>query len=39
MSGAGLLRIPDCAYDAAFLDGYGIGDTASMLPIWSAQTR
>jgi L-xylulokinase len=32
MSGAGLLRLPECTYDDALLDGYGLSDARSKLP-------
>jgi L-xylulokinase len=32
MSGAGLLRMPDCAYDEALMRLYGLGDAMSLLP-------
>ncbi|WP_442580248.1 FGGY-family carbohydrate kinase [Mesorhizobium sp. ASY16-5R] len=32
MSGCGLLRLPECRYDAALLDGYGIGEALHLLP-------
>jgi L-xylulokinase len=32
MSGAGLLRMPDCTYDGALLDLYGLADARHLLP-------
>lgn len=32
MSGAGLLRLPDCRYDADLLEGYGLANARGMLP-------
>lgn len=32
MSGAGLLRLPECVYDGGLLEAYGIADAAGMLP-------
>lgn len=32
MSGAGLLRMPDCVYDDALLDLYGLADAQPLLP-------
>lgn len=32
MSGCGLLRLPECRYDAALLEGYGIGEALHLLP-------
>jgi L-xylulokinase len=32
MSGCGLLRMPDCRYDADLLDAYGLADAAPLLP-------
>ena len=32
MSGAGLLRLPDCSYDSDLLERYGLADARDMLP-------
>ena len=32
MSGAGMLRMPDCAYDAALMEAYGLADAMRLLP-------
>lgn len=32
MSGCGFLRMPDCTYDAALLDAYGLSDAGDRLP-------
>jgi L-xylulokinase len=32
MSGAGLLRLPDCRYDDALLAAYGLADAGALLP-------
>lgn len=32
MSGAGLLKLPECIYDTQLMDHYGLADAASLLP-------
>lgn len=32
MSGAGMLRMPGCAYDAALMEAYGLADAMRLLP-------
>lgn len=32
MSGCGFLRLPECTYDAALLEGYGLADARGKLP-------
>jgi L-xylulokinase len=39
MSGAGLVRLPDCSYDPDLLEGYGIADAAPKLPDLVAPTE
>jgi L-xylulokinase len=32
MSGAGMLRMPDCSYDAALMEAYGLADAMRLMP-------